>query len=189
MLIGLPTALLPVQILWTNILTEGFMNFAFAFEPKEKDLMLRNPRTHGAAHMLNRELKLFIIGVGVISGSALILLYWLLYSVFGFPVDEARTLVFIALTVGTTLIAFALKDLRTPVYRINPFSNVYLVVSFALAIGGLLLALHFEPLSNLLSLAPVSLGIEIPVVLFVVLINLGGVELAKKWAFPRHSGA
>ena len=44
LIMAAPLPLLPAQILWINIVEEGFMNFAFAFEPKEKDIMNRDPR-------------------------------------------------------------------------------------------------------------------------------------------------
>jgi len=47
LLMGFPLPILPVQILWANIIAGGLMSFAFAFEGKDKNLMKRNPRSLG----------------------------------------------------------------------------------------------------------------------------------------------
>lgn len=187
LILGLPIPLLPAQILWTNILTEGFMNFAFAFEPKEDDLMKRDPKVSGARMMLSRSFTLFIVVVGIISGFILSVLYWLLVSIWTIPIIEARTILFIALTLSTTLIAFSLKDLRTPIFRIRLWTNKYLLASLAFGIAGLLAALYFTPLRELLRLAEIDIMKELPLLAFVVVLNIAAVEVVKFFLFPRRS--
>lgn len=187
LVIALPIPLLPAQILWINILTEGFMNFAFAFEPKEAGLMKRDPKIAGARTMLSSTLTSFIIIVGIISGLILSLLYWLLVSVWTTPIIEARTILFVALTLSTTLIAFSLKDLRTPIFRIRLWTNKYLLASLAFGIAGLLAALYFTPLRELLRLAEIDIMKELPLLAFVVVLNIAAVEVVKFFLFPRRT--
>lgn len=187
LILSLPIPLLPAQILWTNILTEGFMNFAFAFEPKEDDLMKRDPKVSGARMMLSRSFTLFIVMVGIISGFILSVLYWLLVSVWTTPLVEARTILFIALTLSTTLIAFSLKDLRTPIFRIRLWTNKYLLASLGFGIAGLLAALYFTPLRELLRLAEINIMKELPLLAFVVMLNIVAVEVVKFFLFPRRA--
>ena len=185
--LGLPVPILPAQILWTNILSEGFMNFAFAFEPKEDDLMMRNPKHSGAAHMLSRELAVFIGIVGVCSGLVLLLANWLFVVAWKLPIDEARTLTFIALTLGTVLTSFAFKDLRSSIFSIKMLSNKYLVGSTFFALLGLLFALHFPPLAHLLRLVPIDITRALPALIFVVVANVAIVELTKYFFFERRA--
>ena len=185
--LGLPVPILPAQILWTNILSEGFMNFAFAFEPKEDDLMMRNPKHSGAAHMLSRELAVFIGIVGVCSGLVLLLANWLFVVAWKLPIDEARTLTFIALTLGTVLTSFAFKDLRSSIFSIKMLSNKYLVGSTFFALLGLLFALHLPPLAHLLRLVPIDITRALPALIFVVVANVAIVELTKYFFFERRA--
>ena len=73
--LALPLPLLPAQILWINIIEEGFMNFAFAFEPKEEGLMRRGPKGGGSAVLTSDVKKLVFILAGV-TGAILTGLYF-----------------------------------------------------------------------------------------------------------------
>jgi Ca2+-transporting ATPase len=186
LVVGLPMPLLPAQILWTNMLSEGFMNFAFAFEPKENDLMERNPKVSGARMMLSVPLVIFIMTIGLVSGLLLLGAHWFFINVEHLSDGAARTLIFTALTLSTTLIAFSLKDLRSSIWKTTLWSNGYLLASLAFALGGLYAALAFAPLSNLLRLVPVDFTQAIYPLLMVIIGNLAAVELAKYLLFPRR---
>jgi Ca2+-transporting ATPase len=185
--IGLPLPLLPTQILWTNILSEGFMNFAFAFEPKEDDLMVRDPRLAGARNMFSGSFQLLIGIIGICSGATLTILYWFSIHVLDLPLAEARTLVFVVLTLGTVMIAFSLKDLRSSIFSTKLFSNMYLIGAMCFAFLGLSLALYFPPLRAILHLAPIEVSrIWLPL-LIAVLLHVVFVESAKYLLFERRA--
>ena len=186
LIFGIPIPLLPAQILWTNMLSEGFMNFAFAFEPPEDDLMKRDPKIAGARNMLTRNFMAFIVAVGMTGGLVLLFFYYYLIHYAEVSVADARTLVFVLLTLGTTMIAFSLKDLRTPIYAIKLWSNRYLLGSFAFALIGTALALKVEFLRTILRLTEVSLLPYLHLFLIVVLVDLLAVEVAKYFLFERR---
>ncbi len=186
LLVGIPIPLLPAQILWTNMLTEGFMTFAFAFEPKEDDLMKRDPKQTGSKKMLSRTFMGFIVAVGLSSGLVLLGFYTYLVHLAHMPVDQARTLTFIVLTLGATMISFSLKDLRRPLYAITLWSNRYLLTSFAFSVAGLILALKLDFLRSLLRLVEVDYFANLPLLCLAIGIDLLVVEIAKYFMFPRR---
>lgn len=186
LVLGIPIPLLPAHILWTNMLTEGFMNFAFAFEPKEGDLMMRDPKVAGAKQMLSRKLMIFIIVVGLLSGLILLSYYLYQIKVTHMNIADARTLTFVALTLGTIFTAFSIKDLRTPLYKIEFWTNRYLLSSFAFGIFGLVLALQVDFFSTLLRLTDISITANAPILFSMILLNLCVVELVKYFSFERH---
>jgi len=80
LLMGLPLPILPVQILWTNMVGGGFMNFAFAFEPKENGLMQRQSVNKTGSNILTRDIKILIFTMSLVTAPFLIVLYLILLS-------------------------------------------------------------------------------------------------------------
>jgi len=183
LLVGAPLPLLPTQILWTNIVEEGFMNFAFAFEPKEKDVMKRDPRSQSMKTILSKNLKKLILIMSAVTGVSLTALYFFLLSL-DMPIEEIRTIMFVVLSLDSIFFTFSLKNLHRPIWEINIFSNKYLIFSFGLSLLMLLLAVTFAPLQKLLSIVPLS-GIDIPIVVAIGLFNLIAIEIAKLFLFKR----
>lgn len=184
---GTPIPLLPTQILWTNIIEESFMNFSFAFEPKERDVMKRNPSDVSMKNILTPELKRLIFLVAGITGALLIGLYFFLLSL-GLPEQELRTIMFIAVSLDSLFFTFSIKNLHRPIWQIDFFSNRYLVVSFFVSFTLLILAILLPPLQKLLSITPPTafafwmlVGLDIS--------NLVIIELAKYIVFERKRQA
>lgn len=183
LLIGAPLPLLPVQILWTNIIGEGFMNFAFAFEPKEDGIMKRDPRKESMKQIVTPNLKKLILIISLVTSTFLVVLYFFLLSL-DLPIEEVRTFMFAALSVSSIFFAFSLKNLHKPIWQINLFSNKYLLFSLSLSISMLMVSLFVAPIQKLLSLTTLSL-VEISYILAIGLFNLLVIEITKYWIFSK----
>jgi len=180
---GAPLPLLPAQILWTNIVGEGFMSFPFAFEPGEKGVMKERPEKRGAKSILNTHVKWFIFIVSSVTGALLLGLFFLL--LWGeVPLDKIRTIMFVALSISSMFYAFSFKDLSKPVWKINLLSNKYLLGALAASFTFLIAALTFNPLQKLLSLTDIALPGILALVL-LGLVNLGVVEVAKMFLLKK----
>ncbi len=183
-IVGTPLPILPSQILWANIVEEGLMSFAFAFEPEEKGIMQRSPRDSSAKQILTRELTSLIVIVAVITGALLIVLYfWLLKS--GLPIEEIRTIMFVSLTLDSIFFSFSLKNLNVPLWRISFFDNRFLIGALSISVLTLVAALTFKPLQSLLSLTPLTLG-ELGLLAVVGVINLVAIEIVKYAFFSKN---
>ena len=181
---GTALPLLPAQILWINILQEGFMNFAFAFEPKEEDIMKRNPRASSMKNILTPNLKKLITIIAFVTGIFLILLYFFLLSL-NLSIEKIRTFMFISLSVSSLFFAFSIKNLHKPIWKINIFSNKYLLASLSVSVFMLIAALTIPALQKLLSLTPPTMsGFGLIVVLGVI--NLAIIEFTKYFVFERR---
>lgn len=183
---GAPLPLVPAQILWGNIVEEGFMSFSFAFEKKDPHIMKRNPRSAQAKVLLNKQLRKLIITVSSIIGMlSIALYYWLLYYLGVEKIDEIRTIMFVTLALDAIFFTFSLKSLDTMIWRINFFDNLYLLGAFAVSVSALFLALLWPPLMSLLSLTPL-LWWEGLLLVGVGLVNLATIELFKWLLFVRQ---
>lgn len=182
--VGAPLPLLPAQILWANIIEGGLMSFSFAFEKKSPTLMQRNPRDSSSKNILTRPLKKLIFIVGTVTGSLLIALYFILLKL-ELPIEEIRTMMFVAISLNSIFFAFSIKSLDTPLWKINIFTNLYLIFALLLSILLLVAAITFSPLQTLLSLTTLS-SLDIVFLIGVGLVNLATIEVAKYYIFERR---
>ena len=180
---GGPLPLLPAQILWTNIIEEGFMNFVFAFEPAEPGIMRRSPRDSTARLVVTREMRWLIALIAATTGALLLALYFLFLRL-DLPEARLRTLMFVALSVDSIFFSFSLKNLHEPVWKLNLFSNRYLLLALASSIILLLTTLFVPSVRTLLSLVPLGIT-ELLFLLGVGLVNLAIIEAGKWLVFRR----
>lgn len=177
LIIGGPIPMLPTQILWTNIVTGGLMSFAFAFEAKEEGIMERSPRESSAKNVLTPALRRMILIITGITGLFLIGLYVWLLSI-GEPIEKIRTIMFVSVTLDSFLFIFALKNFHKPLWMINPFSNIFLLVSFFIGIALLLVTFALSPLRTLFSIELLN-SFEVMVLVGVAIFNLLIIEITK----------
>ena len=124
---GFPLPILPVQILWVNLIEDGLPGIALAFEPKEKDLMKRKPQERNVP-LLTREMKAIIFIIGIVTDILLLgLFFWLLKQ--NHNIEYIRTMIFAGLAINSLFYVFSCKSLRRNIWHINPLSNKFLVVS------------------------------------------------------------
>ena len=182
--LGMPLPVLPVQILWSNMIEEGLMNFAFVFEPGEKDLMKRNPKSSRTKNILTKEVKKLISIIGITTGVFSIFVYWLVMQV-GLSMEEVRTIMFVAISIDTIFFAFSFKALDKPLWKENIFSNKFLILAWFASLSLLLIPLFFDPIRKLLSLTILS-SMELLFLLGVGIFNLLIIEIAKHFIFMKN---
>ncbi len=174
---GAPLPILPAQILWTNIVEEGFMNFSFAFEPKESNIMKRNPSSPMMRSIITPDLRKLILILGLVTGSLLTIVYFILLKT-DMVIEEIRTVMFVLLSLDSMFFTFSLKDINKPIWKINILNNKYLIFALSASLLTLLLALFVPFLRTLLSLTFLTLP-EIFFVVTIGILNLLIIEVIK----------
>jgi Ca2+-transporting ATPase len=132
-LIGLPLPLLPIQILWMNLVTDGIPALALAADPKAPDLMKRPPR-RPEARLLDGGRLLAIGGEGSMLG--LIALGVFSYSLYGLhrELDQARTVAFAVMVVVQLVHVFNCRSERLSLFQLGVGTNRALVWAFLLSL-------------------------------------------------------
>ena len=129
--LGLPLPLLPIQILWINLVTDGLPGLALAAEPGEADAMRRPPRAPSES-LFARGLWQHVLLVGLlIGGIALGVQAWAIAS--GSP--RWQTMVFTVLTLCQLGHALVVRSERASLFSIGLFSNPALAGALALTLA------------------------------------------------------
>jgi len=133
-LFGLPLPLLPVQILWINLVTDGVPALALAVEPGDPEVMRRPPR-RPKARILDRDRLLIIFAQGLFI--AVITVVAFLYCLYGMDqnLDRARTLTFTILVVAQLAHAFNCRSDRRSLFQLGLWSNKIMVGAAVLSVG------------------------------------------------------
>ncbi len=180
---GFPLPITAVQILWVNLIEDGFPSIALAFEPKEKGLMNQKPYGHKAP-LLTREMKVIIFIIGLITDLMLLGLFFWLWNK-NHDITYVRTMIFAALSIDSLFYVFSCRSLRRNIWHINIFSNKLLVIAWVVSIIALVATLYLPILNTLLK--TVALGFYDWVILFGLgLSELGLIEAAKHYFIVRH---
>lgn len=125
-LLGMPLPLLPLQILWINLVTDGVPGLALAIEPGERNIMKRKP-FHPKENILARGLGTAILWVGGLMGLISLLPGYLLWRTNPtFSHEEAtvwQTMIFTTLTLAQMGNALAIRSDYDSLFKIGFFSN------------------------------------------------------------------
>jgi Ca2+-transporting ATPase len=184
---GMPIPLLPLQILWLNLVTDGLPAMAFAVEPAEPGVMQRPPTPLGES-LLGSDRGRRI----VIRGAALTVLTLVpVYLLWDAGEDSWQTVLFSSIAFAELAGGFAMRSERVSLRRLGPFTNRALVGAVALTavLQVVLVAVPF--LRDLLGLEPLAAA-EWLLVAGIALAYLVVVELDKalhrRRAAPARSG-
>lgn len=132
-LLGMPLPLLPIQILWMNLVTDGIPALALAVDPKAPDLMEHPPRRPEARLLDGR--RLLIIGAeGMMLGS--IALGAFAYSLIGLNQDlaQARTVAFTVMVVAQLVHAFNCRNELLSLFQLGVGTNRALLGAFVFSL-------------------------------------------------------
>ena len=176
-----PLPLLPLQLLWINLITDGFPALALGVEPKERGLMDRRPRDPKAG-ILAEGMGLHIAWVGVLMAVGALGLYaWALPRL---APDESRTLVFYTVAMFQVFHVLAIRVSRESVFREGFFRNKYLIGAVLLTIALQLVVIYVPALQVPFRTQPLPWN-EILVATLVASSVFFAVEL-EKWARRRR---
>jgi Ca2+-transporting ATPase len=157
-----PLPLLPAQILWLNLVTNGLQDVALAFEPGEPGVLRRPPRRKDEG-IVSRLLWERTVVTGVVMAAGTLLLFWWELGASG-ELGHART---VALTTMVLFQVFHVGNCRSEqrsAFALSPWSNPFLFVTTAAALLVHVAALYVPPTQFLLRVEPLPLDAWAPMV-------------------------
>ena len=121
--LGVTLPILPVQILWINMTTAGFLGLMLAFEPKEPGIMKRLPRKPDTP-ILTGELitRIFLVGTLLLIG-AFGLFKWELST--GASIEQARTVAVNTFVIMELYYLFNCRSLSKSIFQLGIFTNMW----------------------------------------------------------------
>ncbi|HEY1006775.1 MAG TPA: cation-translocating P-type ATPase [Sphingobacteriaceae bacterium] len=183
-LLGLGMPLLPTQILWINLVTDGLPGLALVNEPAEKDLMKRPPRPPGESLFAGGLAGRILLTGAVMAAAALYILSWAADS--GYDRRSQQTLVFTVLCFVQLANALSVRSFRRPVLPRMLFGNRGLWASILLTIGLQLLIIYLPVVQPVFKTAPVDRA-GMGMVCIVSAVSLLVLELVKYLSAGRRA--
>jgi P-type Ca2+ transporter type 2C len=174
-LIGWPLPLLPLQILWVNLLTDIFPALALAVEPPSPDIM-KNPPRSARESMLSSRFFVLIFWQGAMLALICLAIYDWALRTYG-PGEHARTIALFTL-IGVQIGHLFNCRSRTRSAFDGIFRNRYLWLSILMVLGLQITAIYLRPLASVLQTVRIGL-IDLTVVLGSIFIPIVIVEVVK----------
>ncbi len=135
-LAGLPLPLVPIQILWMNLVTDGLPAMALGVDPIDRDIMARPPR-HPMESVFSHGMAWRIASSGMVIGAGTLLSFWI-GSRHG-DIDLARTMAFNTIVFTQLFYVFTCRSEFHTILEVGLFTNPFLVgavlISTALQLG------------------------------------------------------
>jgi Ca2+-transporting ATPase len=138
LLLGLPLPLLPTQLLWLNLVTDGVSDIALATEPNHERVLEYHPRS-AAENILSKETGVFVLIMAV----AMVIFT---ISVFRFflpsGIEKARTGAFTVMAFTQLFNVLNMRSLKKSIFNVGFLTNKYIVASLSASVVLLAMVLY-----------------------------------------------
>ena len=152
--LGFPLPLLPVQILYVNLATDGLPALAVGIDPPVQDLMRRRPRDPKLGIFAG--LRGWIVGIALLLSSVMMALF--AHSLISRSLVEARSLVFASIILFELTFVFSCRSQTQTIFRLGVTTNKYLVAAVMWELFLLFLILYTPSIAPLFDVSPIALG-------------------------------
>jgi Ca2+-transporting ATPase len=177
---GLPLPLLPLQLLWINVVTDGLPALALVMDPPEAGVMTRPPRLPGEP-MLGRPEWTAIISTGLLEAAVTLAAF--IWALGAGDVNDARNLAFSVLVFCELLRAFAARSATRLFWEVGALTNIRLLAVVVLSIV-LQMGLHqLEITQTVFEIGPMSLR-DFALTFLLGLVPVSVIELLKLFRRP-----
>ncbi|HVO84906.1 MAG TPA: cation-translocating P-type ATPase, partial [Syntrophobacteria bacterium] len=180
--LGKPIPLLPLQLLWLNLLTDGLMGLGLGVEPAERNTMHRPPYSPKEG-VFSRGMGRHVAWVGALIGAITLGVgTWYFYT----DRPTWQTMVFTTLALSQVWQALATRSLRDSLVTVGLFSNPLLLTMAVLVFGLQMAVVYLGFLQEFFQTEPLSAA-DLAICLALSSIVFFAIEL-EKWLSRRRPG-
>ena len=178
--LGMPLPMLPIQLLYLNLVTDGVNDVALAMEPSHSDVLNEKPLDK-EEKILNKSLIPFLlISAGLMVVTTIpIFKYFLLEGI-----DKARTAAFVSISMFQLFNVFNMRSLKSSLFKIGIFSNKWVIYTLILSFSLMLGIIYLPWISGIFSFVALSLGEFLVISLIASSVFVAG-EIYKKVRYGR----
>ena len=156
---GLQRPLLPIQILWVNLVTDSMPALALGVDPAEKDVMLKRPRSQSDPVLSGRMLGMLVIH-GVLLGLASIASFLAGQNLTAFgltpTLEAARTMCLITITFGQLFTSFSVSCAESSIFKAGINRNPFLLKAVLLSGAMQIAAIYTPGVNSFIKAVPLS---------------------------------
>jgi len=172
--LGFPLALLPLQILWVNLVTDGLPGLALTAEPADPDVMRRPPRPPRQS-IFAGALGAHILWVGALIGALSLTALAIGYRS---GAENWQTMVFTTLVFCQVVHAVVVRSETRSVFTLGLLSNRPMLAALGLTLAAQMLVVYWEPLQRVFGTAGLSAA-QLGICAALALVVFVAVEIEK----------
>ncbi len=169
-------ALLPLQILWINLVTDGFPALALGVDPASPRVMERKPRDAKESVLAPRRQAQVLWQGALITLAGLIMYVWADFFMPGHSPERAQTMLFAAMVFTQLVHAFSFRSETRSIFSAYSLKNKWLNLSFVGSLVLQMVVIYAPPFQRVFSTHPLSLSdwgaVTIAVLVPTVLIDI-----------------
>jgi len=150
--LGLPLPLLPIQLLYLNLVTDGINALPLAMEPSHSDILNRKPRDR-KEKILNKSLIPFLLIIaGLMAFSTIPVFNYFLPE----GLDKARTAAFVSMSMFQLFNVFNMRSLKYSLFKVGLFSNKWVLYAITISLLLMIGIVYLPWISEIFQFVPLS---------------------------------
>jgi len=151
-------ALLPLQILWINLVTDGFPALALGVDPASPRVMERKPRDAKESILAKSRQAQVLWQGALITLAGLIMYVWADFFMPGHSAERAQTMLFTAMVLAQLIHAFSFRSQSKTIFSAYSLKNKWLNLSLLGSMSLQMLVIYLPPLQSVFKTQPLSLS-------------------------------
>jgi Ca2+-transporting ATPase len=153
-MIGFPTPLLPIQILWMNLVSDSLPAFALGIDTKDPDIMNRKPRPKKENIVTRNSLYLILLTAVLMCAGTLALF---LYSMENYDYVRASTVAFTALIFVQKGAVLSMRSEKHSIFKLGFLTNKFMIWSIAITAALHLIIIYIPFFNTVFKTTPIGL--------------------------------